>query len=166
MNYEELLLKTAFCTMACDGNIAQEEIQCIKDIVKNFGIEKVVNVNETLNKYIAEINVLKGAFLDNYINELSNQQLTKEQELQLAKLAIGMILVDEVIEYYEIKFFKRIRSKLKCDDEQIKKILPDDSKDPNMPTQDDFLSQDIICNDDFWDNVTFEIIKLESPSLN
>ena len=31
---KELYLKTAFCCMACDGNIAEEEVQLIRDYTK------------------------------------------------------------------------------------------------------------------------------------
>ena len=47
MNINELYLKTAFCCMACDGDIANEEVQLIKDYTKksdlfvNLDVEKL-----------------------------------------------------------------------------------------------------------------------------
>ena len=52
----ELYLKTAFCCMACDGDIAEEEVQLIKDYVKKTSLFENLEVEKLINEYISSIN--------------------------------------------------------------------------------------------------------------
>ena len=160
MEINELYLKTAFCCMACDGDIADDEVQYIANFATENAIDKVMDVEEKLNVYVSEINRLKQAFLNTFIKELSETKLSKEEELKLAKTAVDMILSDQEIEYSEIKFFKRIRSKLRVSDDEIMAVLPEDKENPNMPKKEDFLEPDIcVPEEELWD-INFEEIKL------
>lgn len=166
MEYKELLLKTVFCTMACDGDIAEQEIQCVKKYVEKLKISDSLNVEETLKTYVSEINALKQGFIDKYFKEIIEQSLSIEQELEIAKASVDIILADEVIEYSEIKFFKKLRSKLNVSDEEICRVLPEDSDNPNIPTKEDFLAPDVfVKEEDFLINITFEEINLESKAI-
>ena len=49
---KELYLKTAFCCMACDGNIAEEEVQLIRDYTKESLVFQGLDVEKLLNDYI------------------------------------------------------------------------------------------------------------------
>lgn len=71
MELNELYLKTAFCCMACDGEIAEEEIELIKNYVKDTDIFGSVDVEKTLNEYIANINQNGMAFLKSYLKDLT-----------------------------------------------------------------------------------------------
>lgn len=44
MKTNELYLKTLFCCCACDGEIAQEEVDMIKELTENEGTEKVPHI--------------------------------------------------------------------------------------------------------------------------
>ena len=44
-----------------------------------------------------------------YLNELSSNNMNKEEELQIVDFAIKTIEADEKVEYSEIKLFKKIR---------------------------------------------------------
>ena len=131
----ELYLKTAFCCMACDGDIAPEEVNLIKDFVKTSSLFENLEVERMLNEYIASINATGISFLNSYIKELINENLTSEQELQIVKIAIAMIEADNEILYSEVKFFKRIRQCLSISDEEILRELPD---------KEDYLLPDIL----------------------
>lgn len=146
--------------MACDGDIADGEVQYIANFATENAIDKVMDVEEKLNVYVSEINRLKQAFLNTFIKELSETELSKEEELKLAKTAVDMILSDQEIEYSEIKFFKRIRSKLKVSDDEIMDVLPEDKDNPYMLKKEDFLEPDIcVPEEELWD-INFEEIKL------
>ena len=151
MTTSELLLKTAFCCMACDGEIAPEEIQLVKRITEQSELFSNIDVEKELNAFIAKINEQGKAFLTNYIQEVANATLTTQEEIQLIKLAIQTIEADENIEYSEISFFKRIRAKLNISDDEILAELPD---------KEDYLLPDIIeKSDDLWSSVSFDEIK-------
>ena len=66
------------------------------------------------------------------------------------------------IEYSEISFFKRIRSKLKVSDEKLLDIFKDETLFEKFPEvePEDFLLPDIKVNDDGGWNVSFEKINL------
>ena len=152
MTTNELLLKTAFCCMACDGEIAPEEIQLVKKITEQSELFSNLNVEKELNAFIAQINEQGKAFLANYIQEVADASLTQNEELALIKLAIQTIEADENVEYSEVSFFKRIRAKLSISDDDILAELPD---------KEDYLMPDIIDkSDDLWSSVSFSEIKL------
>ncbi|MBR6846832.1 MAG: TerB family tellurite resistance protein [Bacteroidales bacterium] len=162
MNTGELYLKTAFACMACDGEIANEELELVKHFATSSTLFEGLEIEKQLNEYVAEINVQGLSFLAGYINSIVNAQLTEQQELDLAKIAIKMIEADKKIEYSEISFFKRIRSKLRVSDDKLLEIFKDETLFDKFPEvkPEDFLLPDIIVDDDLNWNVTFENIEL------
>lgn len=150
MNIKELYIKTIFCCMACDGDIAKEEVELIKNIASKQNMFDGINVESTINEYIALINANGTVFLKKYLCELANQKLSDEEQFQIIDFAIQTILADNRIEYSEVKFFKKIRYRLSLTDEQILAVHPD---------IEDFLLPDInIAEDPVWENVIFENI--------
>lgn len=162
MNTGELYLKTAFACMACDGEIANEELELVKHFATSSSLFEGLEIEKQLNEYVAEINDQGLSFLAGYINNIVNAQLTEQQELDLAKIAIKMIEADRKIEYSEISFFKRIRSKLRVSDDKLLEIFKDETLFDKFPEvkPEDFLLPDIIVDDDLNWNVTFENIEL------
>lgn len=104
--------------MACDGDIATEEIELIKEYVAvHPDLFADIDIEQTLNIYINAINRSGAHFLMAYIDELANDTLIR--------LAISIIEADKNIEYSEVSFFKRIRTQFRTlSDEQILNILP------------------------------------------
>ena len=152
MNNQELLLKTVFACMACDGNIATEEIQLVRDLIANTDLFKNFNVEESLNKYVDSINKNGVAFLNQYLSDVAKGELTKEEQMCLVELAFKTIEADKRIEYSEIKFFKKIRLRLSLSDDDILGKYPD---------KEDFLLPDInVADEPSWNNVTFAEISL------
>jgi len=149
LNFNKLLLKTAFSCMACDGDIDKREIKLIKRLQKERKAFGEIDINAELDTLLLAINKDGHQFLKGYFNELTNTELTEANELKLIEVAIDTIKADEKVEYSEIKFFKVIRSKLKIDNEPILEKHPD---------FEDYLEQDIITDsylsrlqDDFFD---------------
>lgn len=138
MEINELYLKTAFCCMACDGDIASEELELLKDYASNSELFLKVEIENKLNEYVAEINRQGISFLNAYLKEIASFPLTEVQEMNIVKIAIQMIEADHKIEYSEISFFKKIRLKLSISDEAILAEMPD---------KEDYLLPDIIQKD-------------------
>ena len=122
---KELYLKTAFCCMVCDGNIAEEEVQLIRDYTKESLVFQGLDVEKLLNDYIKAINATGMSFLNSYLSEIKSIDMTETEELQLVKIAIQMIEADKEVLYSEIKFFKRIRKCLSLSDEVLNREFPD-----------------------------------------
>lgn len=146
MTKEELYLKTIFCCIACDGNIATEEVDMVRDLCAKDRIFYNLDSEEYLNSWITEINEQGGAFLQTYLKEINSVELNEQEQLLLVSLAIKAIEADNSIEYAEVKFFKKIRSKLTISDEAILAEHPD---------KEDFLLPDInITEIPQWDDST------------
>ena len=167
MDTNILYLKTVFCCMACDGEIAKEEIAFVKKMALNDNLYKGINVEDILNGFVNEINAKGTAFLNSFISELGESNLSAEEQLQVLKIAINTILADNKIEYSEIKFFKRIRGQMSPTDDEIMPILPnpDEIEDIQLratcPEKEDFLLPDIQAPEAMdWD-VSFANIRFD-----
>lgn len=107
MTKEELYLKTVFCCIACDGDIATEEVNLVRDLCAKDKIFNCIDSEKYLNSWITEINEQGGMFLQSYLKELNSVDLNETEQLLLVSLAIKAIEADNRIEYTEVKFFKR-----------------------------------------------------------
>ena len=154
MNTQELYLKTIFCCMACDGDIANEEVALVHDITSKQDVFDGMDVNAVINGYVASINANGALFLKQYLKELSSQELSNEEQKKIVDFALQTIFADNRIEYSEVKFFKKIRSRLSLTDEEIL---------ANHPDVEDFLLPDINVEEDpIWENVVFEKIEVKN----
>lgn len=156
MNNQDLFLKTIFACMACDGDIANEEVQLLRELIANTDLFKELDVEVTLKKYIDSINQNGVSFLNQYLSEVAEDELSKEEQMQLVDLAFRTIEADKNIEYSEIKFFKKIRVRLSLTDKEILSKYPD---------KEDFLLPDInVASDPEWNNVVFAEITLKKTT--
>lgn len=159
MELNELLLRTAFACMACDGDIASEEVELIKKIATEKHLFGDIDIDKELKKLVEEINTQGKSFLKRYLTILAEQDMTEEEELKVADVAVQTIRADNVIQYSEIKFFKVLRSNLKLvtDETLLEKI---DGIDEN------YLAQDIQADylqiyDDYFNTIKLHEFKIE-----
>lgn len=111
--------------MACDGDIAKEEVLLVNDITSKQESFRNINIEAIINDYVAAINEKGVLFLKQYLKELEAQKLSIEEQMIIIDLAIQTIYADSKIEYSEVKFFKKIRNRLSLNDEQILTKYPD-----------------------------------------
>jgi uncharacterized tellurite resistance protein B-like protein len=165
ITFDKLLLKTAFCCMASDGNIDQREIALIKTMCEISPLFKDFNFQEEINTLVNKLNTRGKEFISYYFDLLRSSTLTEKEELTLIDFAIQTIKADEQIEYSEIKFFKNIRHRLKVSDEAILAVFPDIEQ---------FLEADIVT-ESFLNKITtqylqavdlpkFELISIDNNS--
>lgn len=152
MNLNELYLKTAFCCMACDGNIADEEVALLRSVASESELFGGIDVQAKVNEYVESINKEGMGFLSNYLREVASAGLTDEQALALISLAIDTIEADNNIDYSEIGFFKKIRKRLSITDEKILEAMPD---------KEDYLLPDVEIPDDMDWSVSFDTITID-----
>ena len=164
MEQNELLLRTAFACMACDGDIASEEVELIKQMSDEKHLFGDIDIDKELDKLVKEINSKGKGFLKHYLTSLSEEELTEEQELRVVDIAVRTIRADNVIQYSEIKFFKVLRSNLKIvSDETLLKTI--EGIDEN------YLSQDIQAGylemyDDYFNTIELPRFKLFEGGTN
>lgn len=157
VQFNDLLLKTAFSCMACDGEIHEDEVRVIKNLHNKSQTFGKINIVSKLDELLVSINKDGQRFLKGYFNEITTANLTEEEELKLVEIAIETIKADEKVEYAEVKFFKVIRSKLKIDSDLILEKHPDFEE----YLEDDILSASYLASfqDNFFD--THTLPKLE-----
>ena len=143
MTKKELFLKTVFCCIACDGDMAEEEVGMIRELCANDKLFSDMDAEKYINAWIAEINERGSMFLQTYLNEILTADLDEKEQLLLVSLAFNAIDADHCIAYSEVKFFKKIRSRLSISDEAILK---------KFPGKEDFLLPDLKVDElPVWD---------------
>lgn len=162
MEQNELLLRTAFACMSCDGDIANEEIDLIKQMATEKHLFGDIDIEKKLDELVKEINAKGKGFLKQYLVSLADQTLTEDEELEVADVAVQTIRSDNKVEYSEIKFFKVVRSNLKVvsDETLLEKI---EGIDEN------YLAQDIRADylqiyDDYFDAIELPNFSLHIKS--
>ena len=122
--------------MACDGDIAPDEIRVINEFVTDSQIFNGLDVQTIINEYIVEINQKGSAFLAKYLDEVKAAQLDTASALQVLDIAMKIIEADNVVEYSEVSFFKNIRNQLDVSDNVLYE---------HFPEKEDYLLPDIIA---------------------
>lgn len=159
MEFNELLLRTAFACMSCDGDISTDEVNLIKQMATEKHLFGDIDIDKALKTLVDEINVKGKGFLKQYLVCLAEQTLTEAEELKLADVAIQVIRADEIVQYSEIKFFKVLRSNLKVvSDETLLKSI--EGIDEN------YLAQDIRADylqmyDDYFNMIEMPKFNIE-----
>ena len=157
ISFEELLLKTAFCCMASDGNIDKREVTLIKSLCEKSALFDEFNIQKEINNLVNSINTEGKDFIVQYFKFLKGSSLSEQEELTLIDFAINIINADEQVDYSEIKFFKVIRHNLKIEDERILSIYPDIEQ---------FLEEDIIT-ESYFDKITNQFLdSVELPQFD
>lgn len=151
MALNELYLRTAFCCMACDGEIADEEVALLNKLALTEQVFGDLDIQISINNYIESINKLGKVFLEEYLEDVRNACLDDSSSLQLVKIAIDTIEADNQVEYSEVSFFKRIRKQLSIKDEVILEAMPD---------KEDYLFPDVETEDIFDWSFSFQSIQL------
>jgi uncharacterized tellurite resistance protein B-like protein len=136
--FEHLLLDTAFCCMASDGRIVEEEVALGRELCKAIPAFRNMDFDGEINRFVSEINVQGKQYITNYLHVLEETDMSEQEELDLIDIAIQVIKADNIIEYSEVKFFKTIRYRLKVSDEVIISHFSD-----TVPEIDLFLGEDI-----------------------
>lgn len=154
MEKKDLYIKTIFCCIACDGDIAKEEIDMIRDITAKQVVLSDIDIESTVNGFVESINEQGSLFLKQYLNDLHTLELSEEEQLKIIDFSLQAIRADNEIRYSEVKFFKKIIHHLSLTDEQILAIYPD---------IEDFLLPDINVTDDLeWSSVIFDKINFNT----
>lgn len=149
ITFDKLLLKTAFCCMASDGDIDKREVELVKKMCQQSPLFTDFDFEKEINILLGKINERGSEFIQYYFNLLLKTALTEEEELIIIDFAVKIINADEKVEYSEIKFFKAMRKCLDVTDENILLLYPD---------LEFYLEEDI--------NTESELDKLVSSYLN
>jgi len=119
LQFKQILFKTAFCCMACDGHIDDREIKELKVMDKNTTYFEDVDLSKELEHLISQFGSKGKKTVEELFQQLRDTDLNTVQELLLLEVALRIINADERIDDNEVKFIHFLRSKLKVHDETI-----------------------------------------------
>ena len=105
--------------MACDGDIADEEIKEVKNIVTNEIYFMGYDFEEQLKNTIENIKVNGKNAINQYLQEIATNGLNEHQEILLIEVLLRIILADEKVEESEIKFLQMVKARLKIDEQTL-----------------------------------------------
>ena len=77
ITFDKLLLKTAFCCMASDGNIDKREIALIKSMCEKSPIFKEFDFKKEINELVQKLNSRGKEFISYYFDLLKNSTLSE-----------------------------------------------------------------------------------------
>lgn len=117
--FQNLLLKSAISVMACDGSIDESEIREIRNMAENEIYFMGFDIEEPFETSLSYIKKYGKKAINEYLNELSQLNLTEKQELLLIEVLIRTIESDNKIENSEVKFLQLVKSKLGISEETI-----------------------------------------------
>lgn len=119
IEFKKMLFNVAFCSMACDGDIADEEIEEIKFMDKNTTYFEGVDLSDELDELIKYLEKSGNSIIDELFKQLSENEFNTIQELLILEIALKIIYSDEKIEKNEINFIHFLRGKLRVPNEII-----------------------------------------------
>ncbi len=117
--FKDFLFKSAVISMACDGNIAEEEINEIKNLVANEIYFMGYEFEEPLRKNIEAIKINGKNAVNQFLQEITTNDLNEHQELLLVEVILKIVQADAKMEENELRFLHLAKSKLKTDEQTL-----------------------------------------------
>jgi hypothetical protein len=117
--FKKILFKVAFCTMACDGNIDDREVEELKLMIKQTSFFEAIDLSEELEQLIKDLKYKGTKVIEELFSILKQTNLNPIQELLVLEVALRIINADEKHDENEVKFIHLLRSKLQLHDETI-----------------------------------------------
>jgi len=161
--FKKILFKTAFCCMACDGHIDQQEIDEMKKMDKNTTYFGDVDLSKELDLLLKDLNKYGKKVVNDLFQELRETKLNPVQELLILEVALRIIHADANIDENEIKFVKLLRGRLELYDEMIIERFGKD----NLLFDKEYGNNIIVKETDFLNNLDFsDLEELKDLRLN
>lgn len=118
-DFKDFLFKSAVMAMACDGDIAEAEIEEIKSIVANEIYFMGYDFDEPLKNNIENIKANGKGAINQYLQEIGTNNLNEQQEILLIEVLLRIIEADNDVQNTELKFLQLAKAKLKIDEQTL-----------------------------------------------
>ena len=118
-DFKSLLFRTAVIAMACDGDIADSEIQMIKDLAKKDIYLIGLDFENLLISSVEDIKLNGKALVNSFLIELNDKQFNDSQKLKLIDICLSIINADSTVEESELVFLHLVIDRLKIDQETL-----------------------------------------------
>jgi len=119
VNYKEILLRTAVCAIACDGDIDEREKEALYRIEKNSPYFCAEDLSNNLDIMLEECMGNFQLFLDELLESIDKVTLNIVQELTLLEISLRIIAADDIELDSEKEFIINLRGHLKLDNDVL-----------------------------------------------
>ena len=116
---QKLLLQTAVCTIACDGEIHEMEIAELHSMVSQAAYFKDFSGQEMLDEMLESVKRKSAEFFHEYLANLKLADLSPVQELLVLEVLLRIVYADERCDENEALFFQLVRSRMRLRDEMV-----------------------------------------------
>ena len=116
INYKNILLNTAVCAIACDGDVDAREIDALKNIEKNSPYFSSQDLSETLEKALDKCSLDVIKFQKSIFSDIKKAKLNLVQQLTLMEISLRIIAADKIEEDSEREFIINLRQCLTISD--------------------------------------------------
>lgn len=169
-SFQRLLFRTAFCLMACDGDIDEREVLEMRKMNESGAYFRGIDLSDELDELLRDLKEKGRKIVQELFDTLKGVELNFVQELLLLEISFRIINADERVDENEIKFVRYLRSKLCVYDEiildrfgPIEYLFDKDySHDIVIETKkDDFFTNIINTEIRFLENIDYSMFKDE-----
>ncbi|OGU18622.1 MAG: hypothetical protein A2X85_17440 [Geobacteraceae bacterium GWF2_54_21] len=153
---QKLLLKTAVCTIACDGEIHEKEIAEMNAMVSQAVYFKDFNGIESLSEMLDAVKKSGKDFFHEFLEGLKSSELSIVQELLLLEVILRIVYADERFDTNEEMFLRLVRTHLHVHDEIITQrfgAVPCLNASQKMEFSSVGIDSEIVKISSFFDNV-------------
>ncbi len=109
MKYKNILLKTAISSIACDGDVADEEILELKNYEEKSPYFTTDDLAEYLDLELKKCTSDVDTYIEELFNSIEISHLSITEKLQLLELSIKIIEADNKVLKEEIAFLKSLK---------------------------------------------------------
>ena len=116
----EILLEIAFASMVCDGNIAPEEEEYLRDIEQSDYYLMEFEMSKKLDKLNSDWKLHGLNLIDKILNTTYKLNLSEGQKIVIMDFAIGIVRSDKSMQKSEISFINTLMQNIKISTEIVK----------------------------------------------
>lgn len=124
IDFQCLLLKSAVSAMACDGEIAQAELEELQDIASNEVYFLGFDFDALLEHLLTLHDRDGAAFVNDYLTALDDSTITARQKVLVMEVVLRIISSDRKIEDSEVHFLNAVQRRLKLDNSDLAERFP------------------------------------------
>jgi uncharacterized tellurite resistance protein B-like protein len=110
--FHKQMFQTAFCVMACDGEIHELEIKEIREVSDSTPYFGDLEVEAELDTLLAELKDKGRAFFSGYFENLEKQDIDDIQKLLLFEVTLRIIYADKKLDENEVRFLRALKKRL------------------------------------------------------
>ena len=115
-NYKNILLETAVCAIACDGDVDKREIEALKNIEQKSPYFSAEDLSLTLERSLKKCSSDIIKYQKSVFSKIKKEKLNLLQELTLMEISLRIIAADDIEEDSEKKFVITLRKCLGISD--------------------------------------------------